>query len=391
MLLSQTRPPCRSTSPVPTDTRIEPAITPIATDATVSLDRVPGGIQREVRTSNSPLVSVITPCLNPGPRLERCIQSIMAQTYRPIEHVVVDGGSTDGSQQLLRRHDHITWVSEPDRGQSDAINKGISLSSGHLLTWLNADDQLTPAATEQAVSAIGDVTVPDWAYGLCEVIGRQERYLLGPSRPLGFRSLELGNRIAQPGTFFTRAAIDLVGPLDEDMHLAMDLDLWIRFVSHGLLGRHIPELLAIFELHGDSKTVQVEPHLFYLEEVHAYLKADWIAAAELALGRAAAHAAISGMIVESHALEAAVSTLATPFLQQNESLRLRRIQRAARAEAVFTEHQAGRTWARSLHHVIALDPWRSRLPRRRARHALLRALASKTRLGRSPALPDALL
>src|SRR3954454_12381822 len=101
--------------------------------------------------STPPLVSIVTPCLEPGERLARCLESVAAQTYPRIEHIVVDGGSTDGTVKELRKRG-VRFVSEPDDGQTQAINKGFALARGDWLGWLNADDVLTTRAVELAVS-----------------------------------------------------------------------------------------------------------------------------------------------------------------------------------------------------------------------------------------------
>src|SRR5690348_7251696 len=103
-------------------------------------------------SSDQPLVSIITPSLNQAAFIEAAIESVLAQDYPAIEHVVVDGGSTDGTLDLLKRYgQRVRWISEPDAGQSDAINKGVRMTSGPLLAWLNADDQYTPGAVSRAV------------------------------------------------------------------------------------------------------------------------------------------------------------------------------------------------------------------------------------------------
>src|SRR5918992_2241290 len=106
---------------------------------------------------SAPLVSVVTPSLNQGRYLREAIESVRAQTYSPIEHVVVDGGSTDETLDILSEYDHLRWVSEPDRGQSHALNKGFAMATGEIFGWLNADDAYEPHAVAAGVAALGEV------------------------------------------------------------------------------------------------------------------------------------------------------------------------------------------------------------------------------------------
>src|SRR5258708_606477 len=115
-------------------------------------------------TSSPPLVSIVTPCLNPGHRIVPCLDSVSVQTYRDVQHIVIDGGSTDGTVQLLPER-WVRFVSEEDRGQTDAINKGFALATGDRLGWLNADDELTERSIECALAALEAAPEAGWAYG----------------------------------------------------------------------------------------------------------------------------------------------------------------------------------------------------------------------------------
>ena len=126
-------------------------------------------------------VSVITPCLNPGDRFVRCLDSLAAQGYAEVEHVVVDGGSTDGTVELARSRG-ATVISEPDRGQTDALNKGFALATGDYIGWLNADDWLVPEALERVVEAFAVNSEAGWVYCDCEIRRGQRRGCRSPSR-----------------------------------------------------------------------------------------------------------------------------------------------------------------------------------------------------------------
>jgi glycosyltransferase involved in cell wall biosynthesis len=228
------------------------------------------------------LVTVVTPCLNPGARLMRCLDSVAAQSYADVEHVVVDGGSTDGTVELLEQRG-VRFVSEPDRGQTDAIAKGFGLARGELLTWLNADDELDPSAAALAVSSGAD-----WVYGNCVVVEGGRRSVWAPPRRYGPREVEAGEMIPQPGSFFTRAALEQAGGLDMSFDLAMDIDLWIRLVDAGVPAHYVPADLAVFEIHSASKTGHVARTDFILEHARALEKSGRRRAASAAIGRATA-------------------------------------------------------------------------------------------------------
>ena len=227
-------------------------------------------------------VTVVTPCLNPGERLERCLDSVAAQTYPDVEHLVVDGGSTDGTVELLERRG-VPFVSEPDEGQTDAIAKGFARAQGDMLTWLNADDELEPSAAELVVSSGAD-----WVYGDCVVVEGDRRTIWRPPPRYGPREVEAGEMIPQPGSFFTQDALERAGGLDTTFDLAMDIDLWVRLVDAGIEARYVPVELAVFEIHAASKTGYIGRKDFMLEHARALEKSGRRRAAAAAIGRAAA-------------------------------------------------------------------------------------------------------
>jgi glycosyltransferase involved in cell wall biosynthesis len=228
------------------------------------------------------LVSIVTPCLDPGERLARCLASVASQTYANVEHVVVDGGSTDGTVELLAQSG-VSYVSERDSGQTDAIRKGIALARGDLLTWLNADDELTRDAVARAVHAGGE-----WTYGDCAVILGKKRTVWRPLPRYGNWEIDAGEMIPQPGSFFSRAALDRAGGLDPSFELTMDIDLWLRLVDSGVTPRYVRGVVAAFEIHGDSKTGSLGRSAFLLEHARALAKSGRIEAASAAVGRSLA-------------------------------------------------------------------------------------------------------
>lgn len=217
-------------------------------------------IQDQFENSNKmislPKVSVITPSFNQGEFLEQTIISVLNQSYSSIEHIVVDGGSQDNSVEILNRYESKLsyWISEEDKGQSDAINKGIRQSTGEIFTWLNSDDQLMPEAITQAVElflANPEVAVVHGKTLLfkgngweqvkeCQIEGLPYRYLSGMCFP-------------QPSSFVRKSALDAIGLLDESLHYGMDYDFFVRLALNFDFLRS-EEIYSKYLLHDESKS-----------------------------------------------------------------------------------------------------------------------------------------
>lgn len=206
-------------------------------------------------------ISVITPSFQQGGFIERTIESVLSQRGDfQLEYLVVDGGSTDATLSVLRRYEgRLRWVSEPDRGQCDAINKGLRMTSGEVVAWLNSDDTYEPGALQAAVAALRGGA--RWCHGECRIVDAHDReirrgvtaYKNAQARRWSVRRLLGRNFISQPATFFRRDLVEAVGPLDEALHYAMDYDLWLRF-ARVAPPVFVPRPLAAFRWHGGSKT-----------------------------------------------------------------------------------------------------------------------------------------
>jgi glycosyltransferase involved in cell wall biosynthesis len=201
------------------------------------------------------LVSVVTPSLNQARYLREAIESVRAQTYSPIEHIVVDGGSTDGTLDILREYDDLRWVSEPDRGQSHALNKGFAMARGDVLGWLNADDAYMADAVEGAIAALDGAGLAYADVTRVNDDGVNPRRIR--SRPAFdlWTELNLGCGIYSPSVFFTREAFAAVGGLDESLHLTMDYDLWLK-IGKRFAVRRVDAIWAVQRIHDDAKTVR---------------------------------------------------------------------------------------------------------------------------------------
>ncbi len=208
------------------------------------------------RDDKRPLVSVITPSYNQGEYIEETIRSVLSQDYPRIELIVVDGGSTDNTLDVLRRYgERLRWVSERDRGQSDAINKGAAMASGEILAWLNSDDTYLEGAVRKAVEFFDSHPDVGVVYGKSYYTDPSGR-VVGeyPTAPFDPARLAVTNFICQPSTFFRKTIWDAVGGLDLSLHYAMDYDLWIRMAAQADFG-YLDEFLSTYRLHGQSKTV----------------------------------------------------------------------------------------------------------------------------------------
>jgi glycosyltransferase involved in cell wall biosynthesis len=201
------------------------------------------------------LVSVVTPSLNQGAFIEETIRSVLDQDYSSIEHIVVDGGSTDETLEVLRRYPHLRWISEADRGQADAINRGFAMASGEIFGWLNSDDLYLPGALSAAVCLLQQ-TGCGMVHGGWRQID-EHGSLINDVDPVPFdlrKQLDHSNRVAQPGALFTRAAFEAVGGLDPTYRYALDYEFFLRI--GGLFEvRHVDRILAAYRYHPRSKTV----------------------------------------------------------------------------------------------------------------------------------------
>jgi glycosyltransferase involved in cell wall biosynthesis len=207
--------------------------------------------------SEWPLVSIVTPSLNQARYLREAIESVLAQTYPRIEHVVVDGASTDDTLEILGEYNHVRWCSETDRGQSHALNKGFALARGEVFGWLNVDDAYPPNAVGEAVAALssGDAGLVYADVTRVNDDGVNPRRI--SSRPQFdlWTELNLGCGIFSPAAFFTRAAYEAVGGVDESLHLTMDYDLWLKI--GGRFGvRYVESVWGVQRIHEEAKTVR---------------------------------------------------------------------------------------------------------------------------------------
>jgi glycosyltransferase involved in cell wall biosynthesis len=204
-----------------------------------------------------PLVSIVTPVFNSAKWVEDCIKSVMSQDYPRIEHIIVDGGSTDGTLDICRRYDHLLIVSEKDRGQSHAINKGFAMARGEILAWLCADDEYEPGAVRAAVKGI--LSGNDVVMGYSRFIDSQGNFIADHPANIHpyydhmmFVRFWEYNPISQPATFWTRKMWETCGPLRENLYFAMDYDLWLRMSQIARFER-VDTYVAKYRIHPEAK------------------------------------------------------------------------------------------------------------------------------------------
>lgn len=203
------------------------------------------------------LVSIVTPSYNQAPFLEETILSVLSQEYPNLEYVIVDGGSSDGSLEIIQKYAHRLswWVSEKDQGQTDAINKGFARARGDILAWLNSDDLYEPEAVREAVSFLQAHPEVGMVYGDAKLIDETGRQIgLFPARQTDYQRLLDGYvHIPQQAAFFRGELWRRVAPLDTSFYFAMDYDLWVRLAKVAPLC-YQPRLWASFRLHASGKT-----------------------------------------------------------------------------------------------------------------------------------------
>ena len=209
-----------------------------------------------------PCVSIVTPSYNQARFLEQTIQSVLGQDYPNLEYFVMDGGSTDGSLEIIQRYAPrlAGWVCEKDRGQTDALNKGFARATGQILAWLNSDDTYEPGAVSAAVAAL--TSRPDAAaiYGEANFIDENGR-VIGrfPAAQTDLPRLRRGYvHVPQQATFFRGDLWRAIGPLDPSFYFAMDYDLWVRLAGRGPLVYLPGQVWANFRLHSGAKTIAAD-------------------------------------------------------------------------------------------------------------------------------------
>ncbi len=208
-----------------------------------------------------PRISIVTPSYNQGNFLEKTVRSVLLQNYPNLEYIIIDGGSTDNSVEIIKKYEPwlTYWVSEKDRGQSHAINKGFERATGELYGWVNSDDFLAEGTLFKIVEQYSTDETIGAIYGQGHIVDERMSFLRDTSlvvpteHNLFYWFEENGSEFMQPSCFFTRIAWEKCGPLCENLHFAMDLDLWLK-ISKKFKFIKVEDLLSYSIRHSGAKT-----------------------------------------------------------------------------------------------------------------------------------------
>lgn len=223
--------------------------------------------------SKYPVISIVTPSFNQGKYIEETIRSVLLQHYPNLEYIIIDGGSTDGTLEIIRKYEPwlAYWVSERDHGQAEAINKGLKHSTGDWLAWLNSDDLYLPGALGHVAQVAADNPTANWIVGItsmCDVAlveqsqyrpyvrtapGLDRDFLTGTWVDFVCRK-KSGVLLPQPSTFWSRLAWVEAGPVNENLRYSMDIDYWARLAHSGFSPVCVDVKLAAYRQHEKTKT-----------------------------------------------------------------------------------------------------------------------------------------
>jgi glycosyltransferase involved in cell wall biosynthesis len=206
---------------------------------------------------DSPQISVVTPSYNQGKFLSATLESVLGQGYPALEYLVMDGGSEDNSVEVIRKRESELrfWRSERDRGQAAAINEGFARCSGMIFGWLNSDDLYTPGTFSEVAAILAAISdQPAVMYGGCELFNDNKQSCeVRPAIPFDLELLQVTDYLDQPSVFWTRAAWELVGPLDESLHYAFDWDWFLRAARSCQFIRS-DKVFARYRIHSEHKS-----------------------------------------------------------------------------------------------------------------------------------------
>lgn len=233
-------------------------------------------------SEEEPLVSIVTPSFNMGRFLEETIRSVIEQDYPNIEYLIMDGGSTDGTLEILKRYENeVRFVSSPDAGQADAVNRGFRLTRGSIFAFLNADDTYLPGAIAAAVRAFRENPDAGVVYGNAWHVA-EDGSRISPYPVEAFDSRRLNRRcfICQPAAFIRRDVFEASGMLNPSLRFALDYDLWIR-ISRCRQMKKIDDFLATSRIHTENKTMRqmgsaLRETIEVLRSHYGYVPCNWL-------------------------------------------------------------------------------------------------------------------
>ncbi len=244
-----------------------------------------------------PKISIITPSFNQGDFIEETIRSVLMQNYPNLEYIIIDGGSTDNTVEIIKKYEPwlAYWVSEKDSGQTAAINKGLRQINGEIVAYLNSDDVYLPNSLFTAAMVFDIDSDVRWVVGSCQMGDNLYNNDLEVKHPYipdpAWKILLKEYCVPQPSVFLRKECIDTFGDFDETLHYGMDYDYWCRLILNGYYPSILKELLSFFRIHKDSKTSSMQA---YFEEEYAIIISRY-----LSLAPSSAKVSITSMIRES--------------------------------------------------------------------------------------------
>jgi glycosyltransferase involved in cell wall biosynthesis len=202
-------------------------------------------------------ISIVTPSFNSAKFIEDCIQSVLNQNYPNFEHIIIDGGSTDGTIDILTKYPHLNWISENDKGQSDALNKGFKMASGDLIGWLNADDYYINGTFKLVRTYFLSNPKIDVLYGNCQFVDENKNFI-SKSKTISINKFLLVNRFYIPSTstFMKKNIFDQNEFINTSLHYVMDKEFFLRLVYKNKTFKRIPNVLASFRWHDANKSLK---------------------------------------------------------------------------------------------------------------------------------------
>jgi glycosyltransferase involved in cell wall biosynthesis len=235
--------------------------------------------------AHPPKLTILTPSFNQGGYIEQTIRSVLSQNYQPVEHIIIDGGSTDSTVGVLKQYPHLLWVSEKDRGQADALNKGFGRATGDIIGWINSDDYYEHNIFESVAECFQDPDIM-WVIGNLTYVFDQSMELVPDRSPhVTFdRLVRNPDIVRQLPTFFRKTFLERAGGWNPDYFMAMDFDLWIRLAKVSS-PRMVESNWAYFRLHTLQKTSHANI-LRQKKEIVAILRREhvpWTAIATICL------------------------------------------------------------------------------------------------------------
>lgn len=201
-----------------------------------------------------PLITILSPSFNQAGFINECIESVLMQGYPNFEHIVIDGGSTDGTLEILKKYKHLKWVSEPDKGLADALNKGLKMATGDIIGWLNTDDYYLPGVFAELVKQMQSPNVKWLIGGIQAYYESSGNHVAVPFKPISYKALRKNcDNMRTPAAFYRKELLDKTGGFNEKLHMVMDYDMYIRLakISEPL---NVDKVFTVFRHHRNQKT-----------------------------------------------------------------------------------------------------------------------------------------